>query len=219
MGIARFIDHTLLKPEATPADIARLCAEAGKFGFLTVCVNPGYVSLASRILAGTGVGVCAVIGFPLGATLPEIKAAETRAVVARGASEVDMVMNIGWFKAGEEQMVVEDIQGVVRAAAGRPVKVIIEAGLLTEAEKVRATEMVAGSGAGFVKTATGFLGSGATVADVALLARVAGGRIGVKAAGGIRTLVQARALVAAGATRLGTSAGVSIVAEELKAQT
>ncbi len=214
--IAWFIDHTRLKPETTPAEIERLCTEATGFGFATVCVNPCYVPLAVELLKGTKVGVCAVVGFPLGASLTGVKVAEAELVTEAGATELDMVMNIGYFKAGECQRVVDDIRAVVKAADGRLVKVIIETGLLNENEKVRATELVIESGAGFVKTGTGFGAGGATVADVVLLARVAKGRVGVKAAGGIRTLSQARALIAAGATRLGTSAGVMIVKEELE---
>ncbi len=215
-GIARFIDHTLLQPAATPADIARLCAEAKRFGFAAVCVNSGYISLASELLAGSGVGVCAVVGFPLGASLSAVKAREAELAAAAGATELDMVMNIGRFKAGEDSLVIDDIRAVVAAAQGRVVKVIIETGLLSDEEKVRATELAIAAGAGFVKTSTGFLGGGATTADVALLARVAQGRVRVKAAGGIRTLKLARELIAAGADRLGTSAGVAIVMEENK---
>ncbi len=216
--IARYIDHTLLKPEATPEDIVRLCAEAKRFGFAMVCVNSGYVELAAQQLRGSNVGVCSVVGFPLGACLTEVKTAEAKAVVQAGASELDMVMNIGRFKAGDYSRVRDDIRAVVAEAEGRVVKVIIEAGLLTPEEKRRATELVVAAGAHFVKTATGFLGGGATKEDVALLAQVARGRIGVKASGGIRTFQQAKELIAAGATRLGTSAGIAIVNEE-KSQT
>ncbi|MEO0049709.1 MAG: deoxyribose-phosphate aldolase [candidate division WOR-3 bacterium] len=214
--IAGLIDHTRLKPETTPAEIERLCAEAREFGFATVCVNPCYVPLAAQLLQGTKVGVCTVVGFPLGANLTKVKAKEAELAIKAGATELDMVMNIGYFKAGEDRKVVDDIKAVVKAAKGRLVKVIIEAGLLDEREKVRATELVVESGAGFVKTGTGFCAGGATVADVRLLAGVAKGRVGVKAAGGIRGFKQAKALIAAGATRLGTSTGVMIVKEELK---
>ncbi|NPV14000.1 deoxyribose-phosphate aldolase [candidate division WOR-3 bacterium] len=212
--IARYIDHTLLKPEAKPEDIVRLCEEAKRFGFATVCVNSGYVELAAQQLRGSDVGVCSVVGFPLGACLTGVKVAEAKAVVKAGASELDMVMNIGLFKGGQFSRVRDDIRAVVAEADGRVVKVIIEAGLLTEDEKRRATELVIEAGAHFVKTSTGFLGGGATKEDVALLAQVARGRIGVKASGGIRTFQQAKELIAAGATRLGTSAGIAIVQEE-----
>lgn len=214
--IAAVIDHTRLRPETTPAEIERLCSEAGEFGFATVCVNPCYVGLAAELLQGTRVGVCAVVGFPLGANLTGVKVREAELAIEAKATELDMVMSIGYFKAGENGRVLEDIRAVVKAADGRLVKVIIETGLLNEEEKVRATELVIAAGAGFVKTSTGFGLGGATVADVRLLAGVAKGMVGIKAAGGIRTLSQARALIAAGATRLGTSAGVMIVKEELK---
>lgn len=216
--VARYIDHTLLKPEAVPEDIVRLCEEAQRYRFATVCVNSGYVELAAQKVAGTGVGVCSVVGFPLGACLTRVKAAEAKAAVQAGASELDMVMNIGLFKAQDYERVRDDIRAVVAEAEGRVVKVIIETGLLTAAEKRGATELVIEAGAHFVKTCTGFLGGGATKEDVELLAQVARGRIGVKASGGIRSFKQAMALIAAGATRLGTSAGVAIVNEE-KVQT
>lgn len=212
--IARLIDHTLLRPDATPGQVEQLCAEAGAYRFATVCVNSGYVPLGRKLLAGSGVGVCAVVGFPLGAALREAKAAEAEAAVALGADEIDMVMNLGWFKAGADEMVVSDISRVVRAVPGRAVKVIIETGLLTDAEKERATELVAAAGARFVKTSTGFGAGGATVEDVARLVRVAAGRIEVKASGEIRDYPTARRMIEAGATRLGTSSGIAIVTEE-----
>lgn len=212
--IARFIDHTRLKPETTPTDIRQLCREAKRYGFATVCVNSCYVPLAVRLLAGSGVGVCSVVGFPLGAMLTEAKVAEARSAIRAGATEIDMVMNIGLFRAQRYREVLLDIQAVKRVAGKRVVKVIIETGLLTDEEKVRAARLVLASGADFVKTSTGFGPGGATVEDVALLAGVVRGRIGIKAAGGIRTMEQAGALLAAGATRLGTSAGVAIVSEE-----
>ena len=212
--IARLIDHTLLRPDATPRQIERLCGESVEHGFATVCVNSCHVPVC-RKLVGTGpVGVCAVVGFPLGAGLREAKAYEAGTAVALGADEIDMVMNIGWLKSGVDELVVSDISRVVQAVPGRPVKVIIETCLLTEDEKERATGLVVRAGARFVKTSTGFSSGGATVEDVALLARVANGRIGVKASGGIRDLVTACRMVAAGATRIGTSSGVAIVAEE-----
>lgn len=213
-SIARTIDHTLLKPNAVRSQVRDLCTEARQHGFATVCINPGYVPLAAVELASSGVGVCTVIGFPLGATLTRAKVAEVEAAVEAGATELDMVVNLGRLKDGDDRAVEEDIKAVVNAARGRPVKVIIEACLLTDAEKERATWLVMDAGAAFVKTSTGFSSGGATVEDVALLARVVDGAIGVKAAGGIRDLATARAMVEAGATRLGTSAGVKIVEEE-----
>ncbi|MFO7638125.1 MAG: deoxyribose-phosphate aldolase [bacterium] len=209
--LARLIDHTLLKPEATPGQVEWLCAEAREHGFATVCVNSCHVPLCRRELAGGVTGVCTVVGFPLGASLREAKAAEAEAAVRLGADEIDMVMNIGWLKAGADELVVSDISRVVQAVPGRAVKVIIETCLLTDEEKTRATELVVAAGARFVKTSTGFSTGGATAADVALLARAANGRVGVKAAGGIRDLGAARQMIAAGATRLGTSSGVAIV--------
>ena len=214
MGIARLIDHTLLKPDARPEQVERLCVEAVEWGFATVCVNSCYVPLCRRRVEGSGVMVCTVVGFPLGAALREAKAAEAAAAVNLGADELDMVMNIGWFKAGADEIVVSDIHRVLDAAQQRPVKVIIETCLLAQEEKERATRLVIESGAAFVKTSTGFSAGGATVEDVTLLARVAAGRIGVKAAGGIRDYATALRMIKAGATRLGTSSGVTIVNEE-----
>jgi deoxyribose-phosphate aldolase len=215
VGIARLIDHTLLKPDARPEQVEQLCAEAVEWGFASVCVNSCHVPLCRRRVEGSGVRVCAVIGFPLGATLRESKAAETAAAVNLGADELDMVMNIGWFKAGADEMVVSDIHRVLDAAQKRPVKVIIETCLLSDEEKERATRLVVESGATFVKTSTGFLTGGATVADVMLLARAAAGRIGIKASGGIRDYATALKMIEAGATRIGTSSGVAIVKEEI----
>jgi len=212
--IAGLIDHTLLKPDATSQQVERLCAEACEHGFRTVCVNPCYVPLATKRLHCADVGVCTVIGFPLGATLTLTKVRAVHAAVKAGADELDMVMNIGWLKGGEAQAVREDIEAVVEASADRPVKVIIETCLLTDEEKETATRLVVDAGAAFVKTSTGFSSGGATIEDVRLLARVADGRIGVKASGGIRDLAAAKRMVEAGATRLGTSAGVSIAREE-----
>ena len=214
MGIARLIDHTLLKPDASPEQVERLCAEAVEWGFASVCVNSCYVPLCRRRVEGSGVRVCTVIGFPLGAALREAKAAEAAAAVNLGADELDMVMNIGWFKSGADEMVVSDIHRVLDAAQKRPVKVIIETCLLTDEEKQRATRLVAESGAAFVKTSTGFSSGGATVEDVMLLARVAAGRVGVKASGGIRDYSTALKMIEAGATRIGTSSGVAIVESE-----
>jgi deoxyribose-phosphate aldolase len=218
VGIARLIDHTLLKPDAQPVQVEQLCAEAVELGFASVCVNSGYVPLCRRQLEGSSVRVCTVIGFPLGAMLREAKAAEAAAAVNLGADELDMVMNIGWFKSGADEMVVSDIHRVLDAAQKRPVKVIIEACLLTDEEKERAARLVTESGAAFVKTSTGFSTGGATVEDVMLLARVAAGRIGVKASGGVRDYATALKMIEAGATRIGTSSGVAVVREEVKVQ-
>jgi deoxyribose-phosphate aldolase len=206
------IDHTLLKPEAVPAQIERLCGEALEHGFATVCVNGAWVTLAARLVAGSGVGIAAVAGFPLGAGSSEAKACEAADEVAAGATEVDMVINVGALKAGDDGLVAGDVAAVVGAAGPEvAVKVILEAALLTDDEKVRACELAVASGAAFVKTSTGFGPGGATVGDVALMRRAVGQAIGVKAAGGIRSREQAEAMVAAGASRLGTSASVHIL--------
>jgi deoxyribose-phosphate aldolase len=214
VGIARIIDHTLLKPDARPEQVEQLCTEAVEWGFATVCVNSCYVPLCRRRVEGSGVRVCTVIGFPLGAMLREAKAAEAAAAVNLGADELDMVMNIGWLKSGADEMVVSDIHRVLDAAQQRPVKVIIETCLLNDEEKERATRLVVESGATFVKTSTGFSTGGATAEDVMLLARVAAGRIGIKASGGIRDYATALKMIEAGATRIGTSSGVEIVESE-----
>lgn len=212
---ASLIDHTLLKPEATEDDIKRLCEEAARFHFATVCVNPTWVRAASCHLRGTNVAVCTVIGFPLGATLADVKAFETRRAIFDGAREVDMVINIGALKSGDVCAVEHDIRSVVEAAheAGIACKVIIEAALLTDEEKVRACLAAKRAGADFVKTSTGFSKGGATVADVALMRRTVGQELGVKAAGGVRGLEDARKMVEAGATRIGASVGVKIAQE------
>lgn len=211
MEFAKYIDHTLLKPEASIEQVRKLCEEAVLYQFAAVCINPGYVDLAAHIVAGTGVKVATVIGFPLGATLTAVKAAETREVILRKADEVDMVINLGAAKSGAWEAVTEDIRAVVGAADGLTVKVIIETGLLTDEEKRRACQAALDAGAHFVKTSTGFGPGGATVEDVRLMRTVVGDRLGVKASGGIRTREQAQAMVAAGAARIGTSAGVRIV--------
>ncbi len=212
---ASFIDHTLLKPEASAADIERLCAEAAQFHFASVCVNPTWVRAAACHLRGSGVPVCTVIGFPLGATLADVKAYETRRAIFDGAREVDMVINVGALKSGDDCAVEYDIRQVVEAAHEYDVlvKVIIEAALLTDEEKVRACVAAKQAGADFVKTSTGFAKGGATVADVALMRRTVGHDMGVKAAGGVRGLEDARAMLAAGATRIGASVGVKIAQE------
>ena len=213
--IARLIDHTLLKPEATTAQITQLCREAAQYSFASVCVNPVQVNTAAALLRGSGVKVCTVIGFPLGAHTPEEKVHETTQAIADGASEVDMVINIGALKEGNDDLVEQDIMGVVRAAhEGQALcKIIIEAALLTDEEKVRVCRLAKEAGADYVKTSTGFSSGGATVEDVALMRQTVGPTIGVKAAGGIKTLADARRMVAAGATRLGASAGVQILEE------
>lgn len=213
--LARMIDHTLLKPEATQAQIEQLCAEAIQHHFATVCVNPAYVPLAAQLLQGSDVAVCTVVGFPLGATLPAVKAYETIQTIAAGATEIDMVINIGALKSGQQAQVQQDIAAVVQSAHEHQakVKVIIEAALLTDDEKRVACALSKAAGADYVKTSTGFGPGGATAADVALMRQAVGPEMGVKAAGGIRNLADARAMVAAGATRLGASAGVQIVHE------
>jgi deoxyribose-phosphate aldolase len=213
--VARRIDHTLLKPEATRAQIEQLCAEAREHGFATVCVNPAWVPLCARLLRGSQSGVCTVVGFPLGATLPEVKAFESALCVQAGACEVDMVINVGALKSGDYRLVERDIAGVVEAAVrgGALTKVIIEAALLTDDEKVKACVLSKAAGAEFVKTSTGFGPGGATAADVALMRRVVGPDMGVKAAGGVRDLQSAQAMLEAGADRIGASVGVKIVQE------
>ncbi len=212
---ASLIDHTLLKPTATADQVRQLCAEAREHEFAAVCVNPVWVSLCAELLAGSGVQVCTVVGFPLGADLPEAKAFEAERCVALGATEIDMVINIGALKSQQYVAVRDDIAAVVRAshAAGAIVKVIIEAAYLTDAEKVAACVLAEDAGADFVKTSTGFGPSGATAADVALMRGVVSPEVGVKAAGGIRNAEDFRIMVAAGANRIGASAGVKIVAE------
>ncbi len=212
MELNRMIDHTLLKANATRAQIEKLCDEALEYNFASVCVNTCWVPLAHEKLAGSEVNTCCVVGFPLGAMLTEAKAAETRLAVEAGADEVDMVINVGWLLDGEYDAVRDDIAAVVKAAGGKCVKVIIEACLLTDEQKVRACELSVEAGATFVKTSTGFSTGGATVADVALMRKTVGDRCLVKAAGGIHTADEARAMVEAGADRLGCSAGIQIMA-------
>lgn len=214
-AVASMIDHTLLKPDATASEIDQLCAEAVQFGFATVCVNPTWVRLAAQRLRATPVAVCSVVGFPLGATTCDVKHYETRQVIDDGAREVDMVINIGALKSGDLRAVERDIEAVTLACQGAGVlsKVIIETALLTENEKVTACTLAKAAGADFVKTSTGFAKTGATAADVALMRRVVGQEMGVKAAGGVRDLAGLQAMVAAGASRVGASAGVKIVQE------
>ena len=215
-SVAKLIDHTLLKPDATPDQVAQLCYEARTYGFASVCVNPSYVKLCADLLKGTDVKVCTVIGFPLGASAADVKAFETETALRDGATEIDMVINIGALKGRDFTVVARDIAGVVRLAhaAGALVKVIIETSLLTEEEKITACLLAKEAGANYVKTSTGFSGGGATVADVALMRRVVGPEMGVKASGGVRDYADAKSLVDAGATRIGASAGVKIIAGE-----
>jgi deoxyribose-phosphate aldolase len=212
---ASLIDHTLLKPEASESDIKKLCEEAAQFGFASVCVNPGWVKKASQFLKGSGVPVCTVIGFPLGATLPDVKAYEARRSIFNGAREVDMVINIGALKSGDDCAVEDDIRAVVEAAHENNIlcKVIIETALLTDEEKVRACLASKNAGADFVKTSTGFAKGGATANDGALMRRTVGKDLGVKASGGVKGIEDARAMFAAGATRIGASVGVKIAQE------
>jgi len=211
--VARIIDHTLLRPEATAADIRKLCEEARQYGFASVCVNPYWVPLAAAELAGSPVKVCTVVGFPLGANTTAIKAAETVEAIRSGAAEIDMVVNVGELRGGNNDVVRQDMQAVIDAAhCGEAiVKVILETALLDDEQKSSAAALAKLCGAEFVKTSTGFGPGGATVRDVALLRKVVGPEMGVKASGGIRTLEDLRAMTAAGATRIGASAGVKIV--------
>jgi deoxyribose-phosphate aldolase len=213
--MALMIDHTLLKPEATPAQIDRLCAEARQYGFGSVCVNPVYVNRCAQALQGSAVKVCTVIGFPLGTHTSAVKAYEAAEAIQDGATELDMVINVGALKAGELALVRQDIRQVVESArvSAALVKVIIEACLLTDEEIVTACQLAQQAGANYVKTSTGFSTGGATFEDVALMRRTVGSQMGVKAAGGVRTLADARRMIEAGASRLGASAGVKIMSE------
>jgi deoxyribose-phosphate aldolase len=213
INVAKMIDHTLLKPEATQQEIAQLCFEARKHGFASVCINPTWVKLCAQLLDGSQVKVCTVIGFPLGATAPEVKAFETDNAITHGASEIDMVINIGALKARDLDLVAKDILGVVKTshARGAIVKVIIEAALLNDEEKTIACLLSKEAGADFVKTSTGFASGGATVHDVELMRKTVGPEMGVKAAGGVRTFEDAQNMIKAGATRIGASAGVKII--------
>lgn len=213
LDLARYIDHTLLKPEATATDIDQLCREAEQYHFASVCINPTWVKRAAENLRGTAVAVCSVIGFPLGATTPEVKAMEARRALRDGAREVDMVLNIGALKSGDHGIVLKDIEKVVDAAheVGAICKVILETALLTDEEKVIAAALSKQAKADFVKTSTGFGPGGATVYDVALMRETVGPDMGVKASGGVRTTGDAEDMIAAGATRIGASAGIAIV--------
>ncbi|HXV71734.1 MAG TPA: deoxyribose-phosphate aldolase [Acidimicrobiia bacterium] len=213
LDLAKYIDHTLLGADATAADIDQLCDEADRYRFASVCINPTWVKRAANNLRGTGVPVCTVIGFPLGATTPEVKAMEARKALRDGAREVDMVINIGALKSGDHDLVYADIVKVVDAAheVGAICKVILETALLTDEEKVVASALAKRAKADFVKTSTGFGPGGATVYDVALMRETVGPEMGVKASGGVRTADDAEDMIAAGATRIGASAGVQIV--------
>ncbi|NMM52090.1 deoxyribose-phosphate aldolase [Paenibacillus aquistagni] len=212
MNIAGMIDHTLLRADATQEEIKKLTAEAKQYGFASVCVNPAWVSYSKEQLSGTDVKVCTVIGFPLGASTSAVKAYETQDAIANGAAEVDMVINIGELKAGNDALVQQDIEAVVKAASGKAiVKVIIETCLLTDDEKVRACKLAVQAGADFVKTSTGFSKGGATKEDVALMKNTVGEQAEVKASGGVRSLEDVKLMIEAGATRIGASSGVSIV--------
>lgn len=211
MDLAKYIDNTLLKPAATTDQIRALCEESIEYGFASVCVNPVHVALAASLLKDSDVNVCTVIGFPLGANTSEVKAFEARTAAEQGADELDMVINIGALKAGDDETVRKDIEAVVKAGGGRLVKVIIETFLLTDEEKVRACKLAVAAGADFVKTCTGFSGGAANVHDIALMRATVGPQIGVKASGGVHTREEALALIEAGATRIGASAGKAIV--------
>ena len=212
-GLAGYIDHTLLKPDATSAEIDQLCDEALRHRFASVCVNGSWARRCAEILAGSGVAVCAVVGFPLGASATEVKVYEARRAIEDGACEIDMVMHVGALKSGDDVFVRRDVAAVAEAchALGAKLKVILETGLLTDAEKVRACEAAKSAGADFVKTSTGFSKGGATAADVELMRRTVGPTLGIKASGGVRSHGDARAMIAAGATRIGASASVAIV--------
>jgi deoxyribose-phosphate aldolase len=216
LDIPKLIDHTILRPDVTKADIEQLCREARQYKFYSVCVNPTWVSFARQLLEGSGVKVCAVVGFPLGAQPPEIKAMEARRCIREGAKEIDMVINVGALKSGDDDLVLKDIRGVVEACrdGSAKCKVILETSLLTNEEKARACELAVKARADFVKTSTGFSTGGATVEDVSLMARIVRDRgLEVKASGGIRSLADLQKMVAAGATRIGTSSGIKILKE------
>lgn len=214
MKLNKYIDHTLLKPDASQEQIVKLIQEAKAYDFASVCVNPAWTAFAAAALKDSDVKVCVPIGFPLGANTSEVKAFETRDAIAKGAQEVDMVINVGALKSGDDDLVEQDIRAVVEAADGTLVKVILETCLLTDEEKVRACQLAQKAGADFVKTSTGFSSGGATVADVALMRQTVGPDMGVKASGGARSYEDAQAFIQAGATRIGTSAGVAIMKGE-----
>ncbi|NQJ67784.1 deoxyribose-phosphate aldolase [Streptococcus suis] len=214
MKLNKYIDHTILKPETTKEQVAQILAEAKEYDFASVCVNPTWVSFAAQELKDSNVKVCTVIGFPLGANTPALKAFETKDAIENGADEIDMVINIGALKSKNYDLVLEDIQAVVAASGDKLVKVIIETCLLTEEEKVKACQLSKEAGADFVKTSTGFSTGGATVADVALMRKTVGPDMGVKASGGARSYEDAIAFIEAGASRIGASSGVAIMKGE-----
>lgn len=210
--ISKYIDHTILNADASEKDIQKLCIEAKEYDFKTVCINPAWVDYARHLLEGSDVGITTVIGFPLGANTPEIKAAEAKQAVEKGVADVDMVINIGALKNEDYATVLNDIETVVEAVAGKAiVKVIIETSLLTKTEKIRACEIAKKAGADFVKTSTGFSTGGATIEDVQLMRATVGPKMGVKASGGVRSYEDAIAMIEAGATRIGASSGIAIV--------
>lgn len=211
MRINQYIDHTLLKPESRQDQIDKLIREAKTYNFASICINPTWVSYAAKALEGTDIKVCTVIGFPLGATTSAVKAFETKDAISHGADEVDMVINIGQARSGHFAFVEEDIRAVVEASGDKLVKVIIETCLLTDKEKIKACQAAVAAGADFVKTSTGFSTAGARLDDVRLMRQTVGPDVGVKAAGGTRSLEDAQAFIEAGATRIGTSAGVTIM--------
>lgn len=211
MSLAKYIDHTALKPDTTLEQIDALLSEAKEYGFKSVCVNPTHVAHAKKALEGSDVLVCTVIGFPLGANTSEVKAFETEDAIKKGASEIDMVINVGALKDANYELVQKDIEGVVGAANGKTVKVIIETCLLTDEEKVKASELSKAAGANFVKTSTGFAGGGATPEDVKLMKDTVGDALEVKASGGVRNLEDFNKMIEAGATRIGASAGIQII--------
>ncbi|WP_283265797.1 deoxyribose-phosphate aldolase [Streptococcus dysgalactiae] len=215
MKINKYIDHTLLKADSVQSQFDQLIDEAKTYDFASVCVNPCWVAYAAEALKDSDVKVCTVVGFPLGATTSATKAFETKNAIANGADEIDMVINIGLLKQGDDQAVEDDIRAVVEASGDKLVKVIIEACLLTDEEKVRACQLAVKAGVDFVKTSTGFSTGGATISDVKLMRQTVGSDIGVKAAGGARSLEDAMAFIEAGATRIGTSAGVTIMKGEV----
>ena len=217
--ISKYIDHTILNADASEKDIQKLCIEAKEYDFKTVCINPVWVDYATHLLEGSDVGITTVIGFPLGANTPEIKAAEAKQAVEKGVADVDMVINIGALKNEDYATVLNDIETVVEAVAGKAiVKVIIETSLLTKTEKIRACEIAKQAGADFVKTSTGFSTGGATIEDVQLMRATVGPEMGVKASGGVRSYEDAVAMVEAGATRIGASSGIAIVEGEQAAK-
>jgi len=215
MNLAQYIDHTILKAEATPKDIEKVCGEAREHSFAAVCVNPCYVTFAASQLKGTQVGLATVVGFPLGASTIAVKVRETEDAIKNGATEIDMVMSIGFFKGGNLRHVEDEIREVVRIAAPRPVKVIIETCYLTPEEITKASSIVMSAGAAFVKTSTGFGSRGASLEDMRLIKAAVGNRCKIKASGGIRTRSEAEAMIEAGASRIGTSSGVAIISAQV----